>query len=33
MRQLIAAGAADVVACPVAPDVLAKKLRRLARRH
>jgi serine/threonine-protein kinase len=33
MRRLIEAGAADVLAHPVSPDVLAKKLRRLARRR
>ena len=33
MRRLIEAGAADVMAHPVAPDVLGKKLKRLARRH
>ncbi|MCE7889598.1 MAG: hypothetical protein DYH12_07860, partial [Sorangiineae bacterium PRO1] len=33
MRRLIEAGAADVIAEPVAPDTLAKKLKRLLRRR
>lgn len=33
MRRLIEAGAADVLAEPVAPDALAKKLKRLLRRR
>ncbi|MFO0568891.1 MAG: serine/threonine-protein kinase [Polyangiaceae bacterium] len=33
MRRLIEAGAADVIAHPITPDVLAKKLRRLLRRR
>ena len=33
MRRLIEAGAADVIAQPVTPDVLSKKLARLLRRR
>lgn len=33
MRRLIEAGAADVLAAPVAPDVLARKLKRILRKR